>query len=370
MAPLISEVASLPGFTPSLILTGQHREMVDRLMRYFNLHADDDLDLMRSGQSLVDITTRALTELSHSLERLQPDAVVVQGDTTTAFAGAMAGFYAGLPVVHLEAGLRTRNLAAPFPEEANRQLIGRIADLHLAPTSAARANLLAEAIHPRSVLVTGNTVIDALKAHDTANGWADPSFAPLSSYSGRVLLVTAHRRESWGPPMRQIAAAVADLTRSHEDLLVVLPMHRNPLVRADLRSELDGLPRVICTEPADYPDFVGLMKRAYIVLSDSGGVQEEAPSLGKPVLVLRNVTERPEGIRAGTAKLVGTNRSRIVASVSELLDDTAKYRAMAMAVNPYGDGHAGSRGAKAIAHMFGQCDRPDEFAVERFSHDV
>jgi len=293
----------------------------------------------------------------------RPDAVVVQGDTTTAFAGALAGFYAGVPVVHVEAGLRTGDPRAPFPEEINRRLITQLTDLHLVPTPVNRANLEAEGVDASRIVITGNTVIDAL-LWTVARGadYGDPRLAGLDTDPRQVLVVTAHRRESWGTSMEAIGLAVADLARAEPDLLIVFPIHPNPVVREAIVPAVDDLDNVIMLEPLGYGAFAALLRRAHIVLTDSGGIQEEGPSLGKPVLVMRDTTERPEAVEAGTVRLVGTGRATIVASVLELLRDEGAYRAMARAVNPYGDGRAAERTVAAMAHHFGFGPPAVEFA--------
>jgi UDP-N-acetylglucosamine 2-epimerase (non-hydrolysing) len=294
----------------------------------------------------------------------RPDAVLVQGDTTTTFAGALAGFHRQIPVVHLEAGLRTLDLCSPYPEEANRQLTSRIASLHLAPTAGNRANLIAENVPPDRIVVTGNTVIDALLAAvDLSTGYSDPSLSDLDTDPRRVVLVTAHRRESWGEGHAAMARALAEIARTEPDVLVVFPIHRNPVVRNAVCPMLGRLPNVRLVEPLAYGGLVRLMRRADLVLTDSGGIQEEAPSLGKPVLVLRDTTERPEAVLAGTVRLVGTEETAIVGATRTLLHDESAYRAMANAVNPYGDGHAAERTVAAIAHYFGIGERPEEFAT-------
>jgi len=367
LAPVVMELEASPLFDARLTLTAQHREMVDQVLSVFGIRPHHDLNINRAGQSLVDVATRALRGLADLITDDRPDAVVVQGDTTTAFAGALAAFYADVPVVHVEAGLRTGNSRSPFPEEINRRLVTQLTDLHLVPTPTNRANLVAEGIDASRIVVTGNTVIDALLwAVDRGNGhhpgdYGDPRLADLDADSRRVLVVTAHRRESWGTSMQAIGLALADLARAEPDLLVVFPIHPNPVVREAILPAVDGLANVIMVEPLDYGSFAALLRRAHIVLTDSGGIQEEGPSLGKPVLVMRDTTERPEAVRAGTVRLVGTGRATIVASVLELLRDDAAYVAMARAVNPYGDGLAATRTVAAMAHFFGLGPPPDEF---------
>jgi UDP-N-acetylglucosamine 2-epimerase (non-hydrolysing) len=354
VAPLIQALAAGPWSRPVVAVTAQHRRILDQVLQLFDICPEYDLDIMRSGQTLTDVTVGALGGLGLVLADAAPDLVVVQGDTTTTFAAALAGFYRQVPVVHLEAGLRTGNVLSPYPEEMNRRLTTQLTSLHLAPTPTARANLLAEGVAPGSVVVTGNTVIDAL--HMTVGRrvpYRDQQLAGLDSDPRPVLVVTAHRRESWGEPMAAIGAALASLARYHQDLLIVLPVHPNPRVRHVLLPAVAGLANVLVVEPLAYGEFARLLDRATIVLTDSGGVQEEAPSLGKPVLVMRDTTERPEAVAAGTARLVGTDHDRIVANVDSLLQDADAYAAMANSVNPYGDGRAAERSCQAMARLLG-----------------
>jgi len=354
VAPLIQALAAAPWSRPVVAVTAQHRRILDQVLDLFTIRPNYDLDIMRSGQTLTDVTVGALDGLGPVLADAGPDLVVVQGDTTTTFAAALAAFYRQIPVVHLEAGLRTGDVLSPYPEEMNRRLTSQLASLHLAPTPTARASLLAEGVKPDSVVVTGNTVIDAL--HWTVGRrvpYRDQELAALDTDPRKVLLVTAHRRESWGEPMTAIGAALADLARSEPDLLIVLPIHPNPRVRQALLPAVTGLDNVLVVEPLAYGEFARLLNRATIVLTDSGGVQEEAPSLGKPVLVMRDTTERPEAVAAGTARLVGTDHDQILAGVRRLLHDPAQYAAMANAVNPYGDGQAAERSCQAIAQFLG-----------------
>ncbi len=362
MATLAQALRKVPWCEPIVAVTAQHREMLDQVMDLFELTADFDLDMLTPGQTLTDVTVKALTGLGPILESVKPDAVVVQGDTTTTFAGALAAFYRQIPVVHMEAGLRTDDPASPFPEEINRRLATQLTTLHLAATPTSRDNLLRDGVARDRVVVTGNTVIDALHwAVDHKPAYDNDKLETIDGSTDRVLLVTAHRRESWGEPMRSIGLALADLSDRYPSLQIVFPIHRNPLVRDAILPSVEGRANVTILEPLAYGAFSRLMERASLVLTDSGGVQEEAPSLGKPVLVLRDTTERPEAVLAGTAMLVGTGRERIVAEVSKLLDDPDAYQAMATAVNPYGDGRATERTIAAIAEMFGLGLRADEF---------
>jgi UDP-N-acetylglucosamine 2-epimerase (non-hydrolysing) len=362
LAPVIRAIGASSRLRPVVTLTGQHRTIVDQVNSMFGIRPDHNLDVIRPRQSLHGLTARVLERLGPALQQERPDAVVVQGDTTSAFAGALAAFYEHVPVVHVEAGLRTGDLYSPFPEEANRRLTGQIATLHLAPTPVSEGNLLRDGISSRRVMVTGNTVIDALlwtvQQHVP---YGDPALEAIDSTDAPILLVTAHRRESWGQRMRGVASAVARLARKHPDLIVVLPLHPNPVVREALLPALRGLDNVMLVEPLAYGAFARLLQRSTIVLTDSGGVQEEAPSLGKPVLVMRDTTERPEAVSAGTARLVGTDPERVYSAVDQLLTVPRAYETMANAVNPYGDGRAAQRTTKAIEHMFGFGGRPVPF---------
>jgi len=345
MAPVIKELKKVKDINTIVCVTAQHREMLDQVLTLFKIKPDYDLDLMKEKQDLFTITAGVLGGMKTILEKEQPDLVLVHGDTTTTFAAALAAFYLRIPVGHVEAGLRTRNKYSPFPEEINRTLTGRLAELHFAPTDTSRDNLLAESTAQFKIWVTGNTVIDALL--DTVRD--DYSFAPELAeidLHKRILLVTTHRRENWGEPMRQIYQALIDLVDQFPDVEVVFPVHKNPVVRDVALEMLGQKERFHLIEPLDYEPFANLMNRCYLVLTDSGGLQEEAPSLGKPVLVLRDTTERPEAVQAGTVKLTGTNRQRIYQAAYTLLSDPAAYEKMARAINPYGDGRAARRIAK------------------------
>jgi UDP-N-acetylglucosamine 2-epimerase (non-hydrolysing) len=363
VAPLIRALEASPMFTPQVAVTAQHRSMLDQVNEVFDIKPEFDLDIHRPGQTLTAITTRALHGVQEILAEQRPDAIVVQGDTTTVFAAALAAFYEQIPVVHLEAGLRTGNPYSPYPEEINRRLATRLTALHLAPTATSKANLLTENIEPATVVVTGNTVIDALLwTVGRQFDYGEPALADLDASPAPVLLVTAHRRESWGTPLQKVGSALARIADEHRDLRIVFPIHRNPAVRDAILPAIGHLPNVTVTEPLPYGGFARLMNRATVILTDSGGVQEEGPSLGKPVLVMRDTTERPEAVQAGTVRLVGTDPDLIVGSVGRLLTDPAAYTAMANAVNPYGDGRAAERAVAAIAHHFGLGPPPDEFA--------
>ena len=347
MAPILKLLARERGLRSLVCVTAQHREMLDQVLGLFSIVPDEDLDLMREGQTLEEITTRALTELSASLRRLKPDLLLVQGDTTTTMAASLAALYARVPVGHVEAGLRTGDLDYPYPEEANRRITSVLARHHFAPTERARRNLLAEGVAEDSILVTGNTVIDALLEVAAMK----PARAPKLPLRGRrLILVTAHRRENFGPPLLEIAGAIRDLAERYPDVDLVYPVHRNPNVDQPVRKELGSVPGVHLIDPLEYKAFVDLMAESCLILTDSGGIQEEAPSLGKPVLVLRDETERPEAVDAGTVKLVGPHRQAIVAAAAGLLDSKEAYAAMARAVNPYGDGRAARR---IVEHLRG-----------------
>lgn len=340
LAPVIQEFRACSALETRVVLTGQHREMVTQVMDLFQLTADQDLDLMAPRQTLTHVTCAALQGLRDDFQAFPPQLVLVQGDTTTAFAAALAAFYEQIPVGHVEAGLRTDNLLDPFPEEANRRLISQVAQLHFAPTQRSQANLEASGVVGR-VMVTGNTVIDALlRMAERAPELTD---LPIDWANQRVILATVHRRENWGDRLRSIAEGMLAVLESHPDTTLLLPLHRNPTVREPLQDLLGSHPRVVLTEPLDYDRLVAAMKGCTLLLTDSGGLQEEAPALGKPVLVLRRTTERPEAVDAGTAKLVGTDSASIAQETARLLDDPAAYDQMARAVNPFGDGLASGR---------------------------
>ena len=351
LAPVIQELRRRKGFEPRVCVTAQHREMLDQVLETFSIRPDYDLDLMKPGQDLFDITARCLEGLRPVLLRERPDAVVVQGDTTTVFAAALAAFYLGIPVAHVEAGLRTFDKRRPFPEEMNRRLASHLAGLHFAPTERARQNLLAEGLPREQVFVTGNTVVDALfHVREKHRGrWPRPPGLRPVGKARRIVLVTGHRRESFGPGFENICRALRSIAGSHPHVEIIYPVHLNPNVREPVFRLLGGLPNVQLIEPAGYVPFVGLMEACHLVLTDSGGIQEEAPSLGKPVLVMREVTERPEAVEAGTVRLVGTDVDKIVSGVRRLLDDAAEYQRMSRAHNPYGDGRASGRIADALS---------------------
>lgn len=362
MAPVINALEASPLFRCVVTVTGQHRAMLDQVNELFGIVPDHDLNILQQGQSLSAILTRTIDGLEALFAHTRPDVVVVQGDTTTSTAAAVAALYHGIPVVHVEAGLRSGNPLSPFPEEANRKITGQIASLHLAPTSASKANLIAEGVRPADISVTGNTVIDALLA--TAGmeiSFSDPQLEALAGSGRKILLVTTHRRENQGDAMRGVGRALARIADAEPDLVIVLPAHKNPVVREAVLPALAGRPNVVVTEPLPYGEFTRLLALAHVVLTDSGGVQEEAPSLGKPVLVMRDNTERPEAVDAGTVTLIGTDEDRIVTEVGRLLHDREYYGSMANAVNPYGDGMAAARTVAAISELLGVGSRLGEY---------
>ena len=351
LAPVVLALARHPGeFSVRVCVTAQHREMLDQVLDVYAIRPDHDLDVMRPDQTLPDLTATALLALGRVLDAERPDLVVVQGDTTTTMVAALAAFYARIPVAHVEAGLRTRNKRAPFPEEMNRQVTSVIADLHFAPTEGAKQNLLAEGVEASSIHVTGNTVVDALvmaRAKLAGGRVAAPELQRLDPAQHALILVTAHRRESFGTGLENVCRAIRDLVERNPAIAVVFPVHLNPNVRAQVRRVLAGPAavedRLILTEPLSYTDLVWVLDRCRLVLTDSGGIQEEAPTFHKPVLVMRDITERPEGVTAGVARLVGTDWHRIREETERLLRDEAAYAAMTGAANPYGDGRAAER---------------------------
>ncbi len=363
MAPLVQELASRPCFESICCLTGQHRQMLDSVMEIFKLQGDYDLNIMQKQQTLSSITTRTLLGMETVLAEAKPDLILVHGDTSTTFAGALAAFYHQIPVGHVEAGLRTFDKYSPFPEEMNRTLVGDIADLHFSPTKANAENLRREAIGGK-LFITGNTVIDAMKTTVREDyRFTTPELNELDFAARRVIVLTCHRRENYGKPMEDILSAVRRLVLSHSDIQVVYPVHLSPAVRACAQKELGGVERVHLIEPVDVEEMHNLMARCYFVMTDSGGLQEEAPAMGKPVLVLRRETERPEAVAAGTVKLAGVEHETILRLATELLENEAVYEQMAHAVNPYGDGNACARIADAIEWHFGlRNDRPADFS--------
>lgn len=362
LAPLVLALQRDPGFLPCVLHTGQHAGLAADVLDAFDITPQVRLDLLRPGQGLTELLGRAVVEIGSALETTRPDVVVVQGDTTTAAAAALASAQHAIPVVHVEAGLRSGDRSAPFPEEDNRRVIGAVASLHLAPTPAARDNLRREGVDPAAIVVTGNTGIDALDAVlQMAPPNADPVMQRVAAHDGHIMLVTTHRRESWGQDMEHVAGAIREIVVTEPSLLVVLPMHPNPTVRDVLRGTLDGHERIVLCEPLGYASLAQVLASSTLVLTDSGGIQEEAPRLGVPVLVLRRTTERPEGVAAGAARLVGVDRERVISGVRSLLHDRALRRTMSRPRDIYGDGQASSRALAAIGHHFGLDGRPDDF---------
>jgi UDP-N-acetylglucosamine 2-epimerase (non-hydrolysing) len=363
VAPLIKALENSDVLAPIVVSTGQHRDMLAPINEWFGIVPDLDLDVFAPGATLTELSARILQGLPEVLTRYNPDAVVVQGDTTTVAIAAIACFYHHVPVVHLEAGLRSGDILSPFPEEANRRLTGQVAALHLAPTPLARDNLLREMVDPANIAVVGNTVIDALAwSAQREASFSDERLVEAERSGRPMVLLTAHRRENLGAPMTRIAAAVAALAARLPEYCFVFPAHKNPKVRDSIVPTIDAFDNVIVCEPLNYPEFVHAQQWAEVILTDSGGVQEEAPSLGKPVLVLRENTERPEAVHAGTVRLIGTQTADIVAETMRLIEDRAAHDAMAEAVNPYGDGHAADRSVAAIASLLGVGERLPEFA--------
>lgn len=352
MAPVVLQCRQVSGWETKVIVTGQHREMLDQVLDIFQIEPDYDLNIMSHGQTLSEITERILRGMDSVFNEWKPDVVLVHGDTTTAFAAALASFYWQIPVGHVEAGLRTPSLTNPFPEEANRRLVDVLTTWYFAPTHNAADNLLLEGVKKESVFVTGNTVIDALlSVVDADHQFTNPVLRALD-FSSPVVVVTAHRRENWGEPLEEICRALLDISAGHQCDIVVA-MHRNPRLQETMKGLLGEDPQIKLIEAPDYREFANLLARCTLLLTDSGGLQEEAPALHKPVLVMRSITERPEAVRAGTVKLVGTKRKDIVAGVNELLTNPAVYAQMARAVNPYGDGTAAMRIRRILEEKYG-----------------
>lgn len=364
MAPLVLELKRRPELESIVCVTAQHREMLDSVLREFDIRPEHDLNIMQSGQSLADITSRVLRGMGPVYEQEKPGLVLVHGDTTTTFAAALAAFYAHIPVGHVEAGLRTFDRWSPWPEEMNRRMTGQLASFHFAPTQRNAENLRRENVEG-SVWVTGNTVIDALRYTASGEGFSRPELGDIDYVNHRVVTLTCHRRENYGKPMRNIFEAVRNTAKRFPDVIFVYPVHLSPVVRQAAGELLSGLPNVKLIEPLDAVDMHRLMAKSYMVMTDSGGLQEEAPALGKPVLVLRRETERPEAVEAGTVVLAGTEREKIELLAAKLLTDRAEYEKMARAVNPYGDGRACPRIVDAICYAFGLSDRrPEEFMAK------
>lgn len=365
VAPIIKVLEAAADFRPVVVSTGQHREMVEQVQDIFNIKPNYELDIMEPGQGLNQIAQKIISGLDRVLKEEKPEAIIVQGDTTSALYGALAAFNLQVPIVHMEAGLRSGNLASPFPEEGNRKLISQIASLHLAPTRSSRQNLLNEGIAGEHIRVTGNSVIDALltvvKRGQPSN---QEDIEKVLNAGRRIIVVTSHRRENYGRPMENIGRALARLAKMYPTDLFVFPAHKSPATRHTILPLIDGLPNILVDEPLDYQEFMWLLQASHLVLTDSGGLQEEAPSLGKPVLVLRDTTERPEAVEAGTVLLVGTEEENIVAAASRLLESESDYQAMAVATNPYGDGQAAERTLQALRFFLGlTTDEPDELSM-------
>lgn len=364
MAPVILEMLKSDVLHPVVVSTGQHREMLDQVNEVFGIAPDMDLDIFEPGQSLNTMLSKVITGIDSAITEIEPDALMVQGDTTSVSGAAMAAFYRSIPVVHLEAGLRSGNLFDPFPEEGNRLITGQISSLHLAPTHEAKANLVRESFNPEQIVITGNTVIDALlHATKVPKPFSDKRLAELAESGRDILLVTAHRRENLGENMESIGRAIAQLATKYPEKAVIFPIHRNPRVREAVLPYIENLANVVWTEPLPYGEFCHALKISHVILTDSGGVQEEAPSLGKPVLVMRKTTERPEAIDSGNARLVGAETNTIVDAVAELTESKEAYAAMSRAINPYGDGQSSERVVAAISAMLGVGARMSEFSI-------
>lgn len=365
MAPVVRELLKHPEIETKVCLTAQHREMLDQVVDLFQLPVDYDLDIMKQGQSLYDITDRVLLGLKEVLEKEKPDLVLVHGDTTTTFSATLAAFYQQIDVGHVEAGLRTGNMYSPFPEEANRRLTSVLTALHFAPTETARQNLLKENQKDDHIFTVGNSVIDALLATVKKDYvFEDKELQDIEEHK-RIILVTTHRRENLGEPMRNVYRTLRRLVETVPDTEVVFPVHRNPLVRQAVKEVLDGVPGIHLVDPMEYEPFTNLMARSAIILTDSGGIQEEAPSLGKPVLVLRDTTERPEAVASGTVKLVGTDEDKVYNTAYKLLTDEKAYKEMAESINPYGDGHTSERIVQAILYFYGISEKKPSVFIAR-----
>lgn len=365
MSPVVKELEKHPDLIqPVVVVTAQHREMLDQVLSIFSIQPDYDLNIMQPKQTLFDLTTRVLRGLGQVMAEVKPDVVLVHGDTTTTFVASLAAFYHQIPVGHVEAGLRTDDKYSPFPEEMNRRLTGALSDLHFAPTSTSKNNLLREGKAEQSIYVTGNTVIDALLSQVKEDyTFHDVALEKVDFTGKRVISVTTHRRENWGQPLENVYGALRKIVEVYPDVELIFPIHKNPIVRASAAKVLGNHARIHIIEPLEYLEFIHLMSKSYLILTDSGGIQEEAPSLGKPVLVLRENTERPEALAAGTVKLVGTDQEKVFQTVQELLDDSQVYAGMANAVNPYGDGQASQRIIQSLLYSFGLKEKkPKEFA--------
>lgn len=366
MAPLVKELEKSPNIDCKVCVTAQHRQMLDQVLNLFEIKPHYDLNIMKNRQTLYTITTNALEGLASVMQEVQPDIVLVHGDTTTTFAASLAAFYNKSAVGHVEAGLRTNDKYFPFPEEMNRKLTGALADLHFAPTKRSKENLLKEGISEKNIFITGNTVIDALKTTIDKNYKFEEDYLNSINFNNRIITVTAHRRENWGEPLENICKAIKRLVETYKDIEVVYPVHMNPVVRETVNSILGQAERVHLLNPLDTKDMHNLMNKSYMVMTDSGGLQEEAPALGKPVLVLRDVTERPEAVDAGTVKIAGTDENNIYEMAASIVSDDKEYAKMANAVNPYGDGNASSRIVNAIEYFYKRnTQRPQDFIATK-----
>jgi len=367
MFPIISEIKKFSHLIDCrIIVSGQHREMLDQMLEIFQINSDYDLNIMEQGQSLSNITNNSLLGIEKILKKERPSMVLVQGDTTTTFAGALAAFYQKIKIGHIEAGLRTNNKYYPFPEEINRHLTSVLVDLHFTPTKQSSKNLLSEGIKRKDIFISGNTVIDSLLLMIKGNYiFREPLLKDKKIFEKKIILVTMHRRENWGEPLRKTCRAINKIIDDHPDVSVIFPLHKNPEIRRNVKEILQNKKDILLLDTLDYDDMINLMSKSYIMLTDSGGIQEEGPSLGKPVLVLRDETERPEAIEAGVVKLIGTNEERVYSEVDTLLNRRDKYIEMSKNINPYGDGKASERIVKKILYDFNLIDQsPDEFKAK------
>jgi len=367
MFPIISEIKKYPQLIDCrIIVSGQHREMLDQMLEFFQINSDYDLDIMEQGQSLSNITNNSLLGIEKILKKEKPSMVLVQGDTTTTFTGALAAFYQKIKIGHIEAGLRTNNKYYPFPEEVNRHLTSVLTDLHFTPTRKSYNNLLSEGVKREDIFISGNTVIDSLLLMVKENHiFREPLLKDKKIFEKKIILVTMHRRENWGEPLKEVCQAINKIIDKHFNISVIFPLHKNPEIRRNVKEILQNKKDILLLDALDYDDMVNLMSRSYIILTDSGGIQEESPSLGKPVLVLRDETERPEAVEAGVVKLVGTNKERVYNEVETLLNSRDKYMEMSKSINPYGDGKASERIIKKILYYFNLIEKaPDEFKAK------
>ena len=367
MFPIISEIKKYPHLIDyRIIVSGQHREMLDQMLKIFQINSDYDLDIMEQGQSLSNITNNSLLGIEKILKKEKPSMVLVQGDTTTTFTGALAAFYQKIKIGHIEAGLRTNNKYYPFPEEVNRHLTSVLTDLHFTPTRQSCNNLLSEGVKREDIFISGNTVIDSLLLMIKENHiFREPLLKDKKIFEKKIILVTMHRRENWGEPLKEVCQAINKIIDKHSNISVIFPLHKNPEIRKNVKEILENKKDILLLDALDYDDMVNLMSKSYIILTDSGGIQEESPSLGKPVLVLRDETERPEAVEAGVVKLVGTNKERVCNEVETLLNSRDKYMEMSKSINPYGDGKASERITKKILYYFNLIEKaPDEFKTK------